>query len=338
MLNVYFTVDTESSMGGAWQHPDRRPVKADRHVFCRIRGRDYGIGLITDILGERGFRGTFFVETLATLVNGDADTGSIFDHLLGHEQDVQLHIHPVFRLYQAALLARGEGRPGPVPNATTDFIGAYEENRQLELLQEASALFRRFTGRPPVAFRAGCFGAGRETLRCLRRLGIFLDTSFSPCHPAWSFSGEELQPNSISKIEGIWEVPVTVARTPLPEGNGFKFADPCSLSFTELRTMLEAAAACGQEHFVILFHCFSAVKPRNGTYAEMRPDRITIRRLRKLIRHLSANSHVYRVRTFGELAGDLESLREVPGRLPSLGLLPACIRKSVQVLNRFHWV
>ena len=31
---VYLTVDTESSMGGAWANPQRRPLPASRHVFC----------------------------------------------------------------------------------------------------------------------------------------------------------------------------------------------------------------------------------------------------------------------------------------------------------------
>ena len=53
MMNVYFTVDTEASMGGAWSDPDRRPLKADRHIFCRIDGRDHGIGFITDALAIR---------------------------------------------------------------------------------------------------------------------------------------------------------------------------------------------------------------------------------------------------------------------------------------------
>src|SRR5690348_7357429 len=110
-MNVYFTVDTEASMGGAWRYPERRPIPADRHVFCRIGGQDFGIGRIAEILRRYGFRATYFVETLATLVNGGADTRSIFDFLLGCDEDVQLHIHPTYRFYAEALASRQAGRP-----------------------------------------------------------------------------------------------------------------------------------------------------------------------------------------------------------------------------------
>jgi hypothetical protein len=338
MMNVYFTVDTESSIGGAWQHPERRPVKADRHIFCRINGRDHGIGLITDILGQQGFRATYFVETLMTLVNGEEDTRAVFDYLLEHNQDVQLHIHPVYRFYAEVLKAQIADEPHSMPEATTDFIGAYEEQRQMELLDQALVLFRRFACRSPIAFRAGCFAASRETLRCLRKLGMLLDSSFNPCYPAWSFAGQELESNRVCNIEGIWEIPVTVSRTPLPEGNGLKHADPCALSLGELRTMLEAGVASGQRHFVIVFHSFSAVKPRDCTYNEMRPDRIVIRRLEKLTEYLRKHSDLYRVCTFGELAEEIASVVDTPGSMATLKVLPAALRKSVQGLNRNYWL
>src|SRR5690242_15130323 len=110
MMNVYFTVDTESSMGGAWRNPSRRPVKADRHIFCRIGKEDYGIGLITDVLGRFDFRATHFVETLATLVNGEQDMRPVFDYLLRQNQDVQLHIHPTYHFFATALQARANGQ------------------------------------------------------------------------------------------------------------------------------------------------------------------------------------------------------------------------------------
>lgn len=338
MMNVYFTVDTESSIGGAWQHPERRPVKADHHIFCRINGRDHGIGLIIDILRQQGFRATYFVETLMTLVNGEEDTKAVFDYLLEHNQDVQLHIHPVYRFYAEVLKAHIAGEPHSMPSATTDFIGAYEEQRQMELLDQAIMLFRRFAGRNPSAFRAGCFAASRETLRCLRKAGLLLDASFNPCYPAWSFAGQKLDPNRVCKIEGIWEIPVTVARTPLPEGNGLKQADPCALSLGELRTMLEAGVASGQRHFVIVFHSFSAVKPKDGTYGEMRPDRIVIRRLERLMDYLRRHSDLYRVCTFGELSEEITSVEDMPGSIAKLGFLPAALRKSVQGLNRYYWL
>jgi hypothetical protein len=338
MMNVYFTVDTESSMAGAWRIRDRRPLKAADHVFCRIDGQDYGIGLITKIIGSYGFRATHFVETLATLVNGSDDSRTIFDYLLASDQDVQLHAHPSYYFYAEALRVWGTGKEYRPPEPT-DFIGGFDEPRQFEILQEAAGLFEQFAGYRPAAFRAGCFAGNRATLRCLQKLGIVLDSSFNPCFPECSFQDGGGDPNRVCVMEGVWEVPVTVARTPLPENRtGFKHADVSALSVTEIQTMLKSAAAQGQRHFVLLFHCFSAVKPKDETYSSIRPDRIVIRRLERLMHFLASNTADYRVSTFGELAREIATLREEQGPVGQLGLMAAGLRKSVQAVNRCYWI
>ncbi|MEO8372394.1 MAG: hypothetical protein ABI806_24625, partial [Candidatus Solibacter sp.] len=103
--------------------------------------------------------------------------------------------------------------------------------------------------------------------------------------------------------------------------------------------MLEAGAAQGQRHFVMVFHSFSAVKAKDETYGEMRPDRIVIRRLEKLMEYLAAHPDLYRVSTFSELAAELAGL-ETPGPAPvaSLGFVGAGLRKSIQGLNRCFWL
>jgi hypothetical protein len=338
MMNIYFTVDTESSMAGAWQHSNRRPLKADRHVFCRIGGRDYGIGLITDVLARYDFQATHFVETLATMVNGDDDTKPVFEYLLSRGQDVQLHVHPTYYFFSEALRARSSGQAYQPPE-NNDLLSSLTEAKQLEVLEHAAMLFERFAGRRAVAFRAGCYAASRTTMRCLYKLGIVLDTSFNPCYPAWSFPGETLQRNRALKIENIWEIPVTIARTPLRENvPGFKPADPCAISVRELRTVLETGALRGQRHCVIVFHSFSAVKATDELYSRMRPNRIVIRRLEKLVEYIALRPDLYRVSTFAQLASDLPQADETEHAVADLGLLAAGFRKSIQGINRLYWL
>ena len=200
-LKVYFTVDTEASMGGALSDPSRFPTPAERCVFCNIKGQPFGVPLIVDMMARYGFRATYFVETLATRVLGDADTASIFDYLLKHGQDVQLHIHPIFRYYSELRQAQARGRSYHLPNKTPDQLGYFAEAEQLDLLSEATALFERFSGRRPTAFRAGCYASSHVTLRCLATLGIQVDSSLNPCYPDISFRGERHEPNRVQKIE-----------------------------------------------------------------------------------------------------------------------------------------
>jgi hypothetical protein len=339
-MNVYFTVDTESSIGGALAHPDLWALPASQHIFCRIGDEEYGIPLLVHTLSQYGFRGTFFVETLATRCLGEADTASVFDFLLRSNQDVQLHIHPAFWFLSELQKARNTGAPYALPGQP-DLIGHFEKPRQLELLSEAVYFFKMFAGYRPLAFRAGCFAGSRSMLQCLNQLGIRVDSSFNPCyHPDISFPDAELEPNLVQRMEGVWELPVTVAQTPLPEGHqGFKFADCSSLSFAEIRAMLNAAAAARQEHFVMVFHSFSAVKTKDYRFKEMRPNRIVIRRLQKLFQYLSQNSGTFRVNTFGDLAagdGGIGSPSQAP-LVPQLPLAHSTMRKAVQLLNNAYW-
>jgi hypothetical protein len=337
-MNVYFSIDTESSMAGAWRLPARRPLKSDRHVFCRIGGKDHGIGLITDILANFGFRATHFVETLATLVNGGDDTAAIFDFLLSRGQDVQLHVHPTYRYYFDALNVRTRGQEY-VPPQPNDLLAEFPADRQMELLHESLMLFERFAGFRPSAFRAGSFSANGTTLNCLRQLGISLDSSFNPCYPSLSFRGENLVPNRVCQINGVWEMPIAVARTPLQEGvNGLKPADPSSVSSRELETMLETGVTSGQQHFVMILHSFSMIKSKDESYSDIRPNQIVIQRLERLVKYLAAHPDRYRVRTFGELAAQLPEAEHAEPTLADLGLFSAGVRKAVQGINRFYWV
>lgn len=338
-MNVYFTVDTESSMGGAWKHPHRRPVEAVRHVFCRIGDKDYGIPLLVEMMREFALRGTFFVETLATRCLGESDTSSIFDYLLRHGQDLQLHLHPNFRFYSESLAAHAQGIAYQAPKSR-DFIGQFSENVQMDLLSEAALLFERFAGYAPKAFRAGCFAGSRSMLRCLSTLGIKVDSSFNPSYPNLSFPDSPLTPNLVQKVEGVWEIPVTVAITKLPERHGgFKFADCTSLSFQEIRAMLDTAFSSGRQHFVIIFHSFSGVKAKDETYAELRPNQVVIQRLWKLFQYLAENPDKFCVTTMGAVAANPDGLvqEEAGHPVTELELKVSAVRKLAQLWNALYW-
>ena len=336
---VYFTVDTESSMGGAWNHPHRHPVPSPRHVFCQVGQRNYGIPLIVESMAHYGFQATYFVETLATQVLGDTDTAAIFDYLLKSKQDVQLHIHPNYRFYADFRRARAQGRPFQIPEAR-DNLARFPEEIQMELLLEARDFFRRFAGVDPTVFRAGNYSASRTTLRCLAALGLRIDSSFNPCYPDVSFAGADLQLNRVQKIEGVWEIPITVARTRLPENKvGLKYADCTALAATELHGMLEAAAAGGLEHFVLVFHGCRAVKAKDATYEEIRPNRIVISRLEKLFAYLAKRSDLFEVATLGQAAASPTLLEAAHHAVvPELGFVRAGVRKVVQLVNNSYWV
>src|SRR5262249_40604649 len=128
----------------------------------------------------------------------------------GH--DVQLHTHLNFFYY-----ARKLASPGSVRDRTDD-LASLEAPVRAELLEKACELFRYAVGHDPDVFRAGNWCANRALLASLEQRGFKLDCSFNPAATgARSFPGEGVQENRLQKINGIWELPLSVVRQSLPE-------------------------------------------------------------------------------------------------------------------------
>ena len=337
---VIVSVDTESTMGGAWADPARKPVPADRHVFCETPDGPLGLPLICDELERRRLRATFFVETLAGLVLGRDDTQRVVDHLLGRGHDVQLHAHPTFRHYRDHLARVAAGTAEDDPWECDQFSG-HDIETQRDLMRDALNEFTAVVGRRPVAFRAGGFAANHDTLRVVAENGIAIDASYNPLYRIAnrSFPDDPPETNRVQRLGGVWEVPVTVARSRIPEGVGLKHLDLTAISAGEIARALDQSHAAGTPLVVTIFHCFSLVKPRDVTYRELRPNRVVIARLRRFLDHLARHEDRFEVLTFGELAGRPDLLREsAPSALPDLGLLRPAVRKLVQAANNLYWV
>jgi len=339
---VYLTVDTENSMGGAWDDVSKRPVPAERRIFCKIGERDLGIGWICDELDQRGFRATFFCEVLASLVLGEADTASYLNFLVARGQDVQLHAHPVFYFYRKYLdaVSRGENYNH---SQTCDNLGRLSIDLQRQLLQSAYQIFVRLTGKPPVAYRAGGYNCSLETLTILANLGLLMDSSFNATYQGrGSFDGADIALNIAQRIQGLWELPVTVARQSLPDSafrTGLKPFEVSSISAWEMRRMLDHASSNGVEDVVVMFHSFSAVKARDLQYTQIRPDRIVRHRFAALLDYLAQRSDRFIVTTFSDIANDTNQLQGQPrGSVADLGFARPLARKLVQGANRFFWL
>jgi len=338
--NVYITVDVESSMAGAWESDARFPLAASTHVFCENDSGKWGTPLIVEALARHGMKATFFCEMLASNVLGEKDTRSVTDYLLSHGQDVQLHLHPTFKHY-SDYLRRGRRAEDKTAECKNDFLSTHDKEQQKELIEEACALFRKTTGHKPFAFRAGCFAADRTTLKILRGMGIKVDSSFDPCYRFLNSSFKENPPavNEVRKIDGVWEFPITVARTLSWRGGAFKHFNISAISFAEMVKILSSALNRGMKHVVIIFHCFSTVKARNTAYTSFKPDRIVIKRLKKLLDYLAQQSSCYQVKTFGDFENRIDAIEEdTDPVVPELGIWQPAVRKAIQALNRFYWI
>lgn len=330
MLDVYLTIDTECSMGGAWGSPGVEPVTPERAILGRAGAQRLGTPLIMDILEAHGLRGVFFAELFASAVVGDGPLAEAYQEILRRGHDVQLHLHPVFHYY--AEVEQGRITPSQVPSPIDD-IGTQSLDAQLGLIEEGVAIFHRLLGRRPLAFRAGNYAAGEATLSALGKVGLRYDSSFNAAYRGIScLLSAPGSLNSPWEAGSLWEVPVTVFSTGAGRFAGVKPLEISAVSFLEIRGVLEQAERLGLGTVTMVLHSFSLFKAADAQFTRLRPDRLVIRRLRRLCEFLADQRSRFRVRTFSE---EPEPRRDPPViGLPDMGTLLPAGRRLLQALNR----
>ena len=334
MLEVYLTVDTECSVGGAWEAPRRQPVAPERAILGKIGRGYYGTPLIMDILEQHGLRATFFIEVLASHVVPQSQLAVAYGEIVRRGHDPQLHLHPVYHYYH--LFQQGKIKRAQLP-PRMDLIGSLPLEKQLELLREGTDLFRGFVGRDPVAFRAGCFGASASTLSALSQLGFRYDSSYNAAFLGSSCLMDSGRPvNTPWQEGGLWEVPITNFETGFWKMRGLKPLDVGAVSLLEMKRVLAQAESLAMGSVVFLMHSFTLFKKADAQFQTLRPDRLVIRRFRDLCKFLADNSRRMKVVTFADRP-EFPSVAGL-GSMPSAGaLLPSC-RKVIQGINRASWI
>ena len=334
MVNVYITVDTECSLGGAWEDPRVEPVPPDRAVLGRIGSKLYGVPLIMDILEQHDLRATFFAEVLARDVVGPSELAAAYSSIKKRGHDPQLHLHPVFYFYH--LVKQGMMSREQLP-PQMDLIGGLPFEMQLDLLKKGCSIFRDIFGSMPRAFRAGCYGASMSTLAALEKIGIFYDSSFNAAYLDSSCLMGPRKPTNMPWRSGkVWEIPVTTFETGAWRPRSLKPLEVSAVSLMELQQVLTQAEKLGQHTVIVMLHSFSFLKRRDAQFRGLQPDRLVIRRFRKFCAFLREQRSRFRVSTFSEIDRLLVNPTEVP--LPRMGVVIPGFRKIVQAVNRIHWI
>jgi hypothetical protein len=330
---VYITVDVECSMGGAFADPKLRPVPPARGMMGEYGGLRLGVPLITEILDGGGLKATFFVETFVEEQGYPGQTEPVCEYLLDHGQDVQLHVHPAYEQY-------ARFRQGATAGPITDDLTELPRDRQAYLLGMGVERLRRWTGKAPAAFRAGNMAASEATLDLLPAAGLCIDSSYT-----FPFAGGQCRFSPVEPYNGsrryrkVLELALSGFTLPwIPGEHRAKPLDLVGVSFEECREAIRRICGAGADACLIL-HSFSLFKVRNYQYDGGRPNRIVIRRLRRLCTWLAQNDDKYPVRTFSDLAaaitrGEYEAKSDPP---PQLSGMRAVMRKAVQVYNAPYW-
>ena len=323
---VYFTVDTETSLGGAWRN-GRGPLPATRTIFGENGTGTYGVPLIMDILERYGFRATFFIEVFCSYLLGAEEMGKVFQCIQTRGHDVQLHLHPVQRFYRDFL--QGHAR------REQDLMFQFPAEEQKQLVGEGVDLFRRFSGAAPRAFRAGCYGASEVTLTALRENGVFIDSSYNLAFLDRTCGFQQRPLNAPRVLDGVHEFPVTNFNS--GRAGSYKPLEVSAVSVWEILATISHLRKNGCRDVVLVFHSFSFLKRRDVRFEKARRDRIVIHRFRRLCAELARMHDEVEVSVFGDL--DLNRVDPFqPHVIPSLGWLRPTVRKAVQGLDYIPWV
>ncbi len=295
-MRFLFTIDTEISMGGALADPRLSPVGAKARIWGETAKGTAGIDLFMDVFDECGMRGAFFYEVCGANLVGKRDLKSAAQHIVARGHDVELHVHPEFNMNLQSVRRGDTAKPSA-------FLNSYTPKEQAKLLASTAETLEAWTGRAPIAFRAGGFAADEGTVQALAQTEIPIDSSYNMWSVEMDMCNFSCKPplNDVALVApGILEVPVTCYRAKGPKG-GLRQFDLASLNTTEAIALLEDLYAAGTKVCTSVTHSFRLIKTTDVQYGDARPDTFNIHRLRALCRYLHQHRDRFEVCTYRDL-------------------------------------
>jgi len=295
MLNVYLTVDTE-----LWPYSEGWPVTAlsqdqiifDEEIAACFYGKtsegEYGLPYQIEQLNRYGLKATYFLEPLFADRVGGNYLADIVNLIQCNKQEVQLHLHTEWlsEIYDST-----------IPDHFKQYMHQFTLDEQITLIAKGIRSLQAAGVKELHAFRAGSYGANRDTLRAAARNGLMFDSSYNPCYLGEDcridLNEQLLQP---CKIEGIWEFPISFFQD---YPGHWRHAQLAACSAKEMETALLDAWRQGWFSFVIVLHSFELVKGRSAGRLSL-PDKLNINRFNHLCKFLSDHTDKFKTALFSE--------------------------------------
>jgi len=278
---VCITVDTEFSIGGAFDNPTVHKPIGPQRVLCDVDGKEEGLGILLDTFAEYGISATFFVEALNHCYFGDAPMRTLAQRILDASQDVQLHLHPCWTTFSNPLWQTDIRRA-----KRSDSWLDLSVNETYELINLGLQTFERWQLPRPIAFRTGNLQATAAIYQAMADLQIPLSSNVAPpishsLDPMFHLTGGR------HWLHGVLELPVlsyTELRLgPWQRNHSFTMG---ATSVNEIDDLLWAARRTGISPIVTIAHPFDFIKASDPQYSRLRCNRINQDRLRHLCRFL----------------------------------------------------
>lgn len=239
MNHVIITIDTEG-------HSGSNPVESLIYGIT-ADGKEYGIRYIMDMCENYGVKALFFVDIAAAWDYGDEKIKQVVKEIKDRGHDIGIHIHPDHMADKKRL-----------------FLSEYNWEEQTEIIKQCTKWYENVTGELPKSFRAGKYSANLDTLKIISQLGYTYDFSYFKGQK-WCGIQENIAGIYPKKVEGIYEIPVTVF-------NSFEVAGivrydkiDVNMNFHELKRVMKRIEKSVDGTIVVLFlHSFSFLNWRKN--------------------------------------------------------------------------
>ncbi|GAB3100024.1 hypothetical protein GCM10027217_18830 [Pseudomaricurvus hydrocarbonicus] len=285
------TIDTEFSIAGHFQDPDNLKPVSHPLVYGETHSGQQGLGFILDTFSSYDVTGTFFVETANASYFGDGPIATVINDLQKANQDIQLHVHPVWLSFDKSVKAGQFPRQDDCAGQTYSYLK--------QVFSICLDTFKRLTGRMPEAIRTGNLRADVTTYQVIRDLGIPLSSNIAT--GVFTPPDQRLHLDSgRHHIEGVMEMPVFTYQ----DGNLFgrdnkKSLQITSCSWPEMKCILLQARRLGIEQVVILTHPFEFFKSADPQYKTLTRNRVNQNRLLQLCRFIKEHNQDFVAADFG---------------------------------------
>lgn len=288
---ISITIDTEFTIAGAFENPDRYKPIAEPAVLCEVKGKEQGLGFLLETFDRFNISASFFIECANYFYFGDQPMKSIVQRIQAAGQDTQLHIHPCWLNFNTD--------PDVGTFSMNDNCIGREYGELKRIFEICIDVFERWSGKRPQAIRTGSLVADMNLYRLMDDLNIPLASNialgvFRPEEPELHIN------NGRRYINNVLEIPVFSYQDMNIAGRtNIKSLQITSCSWPEMKYILWQARKLGIENIVILTHPFEYIKKSDFQYNKLTRNRVNQTRLEKLCRFIAAHDQDFVSADFG---------------------------------------
>jgi len=288
-LKICITIDTEFSIAGTFRNPSKYQPVGKQSVYCNVGEKSEGLNFILKTMADTGIKGTFFIEASNYAYFGDKPMEEIVNDILNHEQDIQLHIHPVWN--QVFSIPNWQDKINelqPNDSVLTRSLAQLED-----IIGEGIITLERWSGYKAEALRTGNLHVNMDVYKAMNNAGLSISSNigrgiYKPMNNDLNIS------HGCKKIEGIYEFPVTsYIGLKLFGIKELKSLTIIGSSFTETKWIIDQAYENNISSVVILTHPFEYIKGHDLQYNMAKINKISQNRLRKICSYISSNSNKF---------------------------------------------